>query len=84
MRKRKASSNDPILRRKFLTIKADKGEIIIRVYIYYSEARLFPKQYRISKFFGVYNHYLISNLSVYDLVITADDFRRIDREVIRL
>ena len=43
MRKRKASSNDLILRRKFLTIKTDKGEIIIRVYTAYSEARLSPK-----------------------------------------
>ena len=43
MEKRKASSNDFILRRKFLIIKADKGEIIIRVYIIYSEARLSPK-----------------------------------------
>ena len=43
MGKRKISSNDPILRRKFLTIKADKDEIIIRVYTTYFETRLFPK-----------------------------------------
>ena len=43
MGKRKASFNDFILRRKFLTIEADKGEIIIRVYTVYFEARLSPK-----------------------------------------
>ena len=43
MGKRKASFNDPILRRKFLAIKADKDEIIMRVYTTYFEARLSPK-----------------------------------------
>ena len=43
MEKRKASFNDSILRRIFLAIKADKNEIIIRVYIVYSKARPSPK-----------------------------------------
>ena len=36
-----------------------------------------------SKSSGVYNYYLISNFLNYDLVITADDFKRIDRKIIR-
>ena len=36
-----------------------------------------------SKSSGIYNYYLISNFLDYDLIIIADDFRRIDREVIR-
>ena len=36
-----------------------------------------------SKSSGIYNYYLISNLSGYDLIIIIDDFRRIDRKVIR-
>ena len=43
MGKRKVSFNDSILRRKFLAIKADKDEIIMRVYTAYSEARLSSK-----------------------------------------
>ena len=43
MGKRKIFFNDLILRRKFLIIKADKDEIIMRVYIIYFEIRLFPK-----------------------------------------
>ena len=43
MGKRKASFNDSILRRKFLITETDKGEIIIRVYTAYFEARLFSK-----------------------------------------
>ena len=84
MGKRKISFNDFILRRKFLAIKTDKDEIIIRVYTAYFEVRLSSKQYRIFKSFGIYNYCLISNFSGYDLVITADDFRRIDRKIIRL
>ena len=55
----------------------------MRVYTAYSEARPSSKQYRVSKSSGIYNHYLVLNLSGYDLVITADDFRRIDCKVIR-
>ena len=84
MKKRKTSFINFILRRKFLTIKTDKNKIIIRVYTIYSEAHLSPKQYRIFKSFGVYNHYLTSNLSDYDLMIITDDFKRIDRKIIRL
>ena len=43
MGKRKVSFNDPVLRRKFLAIEADKDKIIMRVYTVYSEARLFSK-----------------------------------------
>ena len=56
----------------------------MRVYIIYFEARLSSKQYRIFKSSDIYNYYLVSNLSGYDLIITADDFKRIDRKVIRL
>ena len=56
----------------------------MRVYTTYSEIHLFPKQYRVSKSSDIYNYYLISNLSDCVLVIIIDDFRRIDRKVIRL
>ena len=36
------------------------------------------------KSFGVYNYYLTSNLSRYNLMVIIDNFRRIDRKVIRL
>ena len=55
----------------------------MRVYITYSETYPSSKQYRVFKSSDVYNYYLISNLSSYDLIIIIDDFRRIDRKIIR-
>ena len=56
----------------------------MRVYIVYFKTYLSLEQYRISKFFDVYNYYLVSNLLNYDLIITANDFKRINRKIIRL
>ena len=56
----------------------------MRVYTAYFETRLSPKQYRMSKSSDIYNYYLVLNLLGCDLVITVNDFKRIDRKVIRL
>ena len=56
----------------------------MRVYTAYFEIRLSSKQYRVSKSSDIYNYYLISNLSGYNLMVIIDDFRRIDRKIIRL
>ena len=72
MSKKKSSNINTIKRRKFLVIRISEENIVIRLYINYSESKT-PKQFRVFKSLGICNHYLSTNRNNYDLVITESD-----------
>ena len=66
-----------------MVIRVSKKDIIMRSYTNYSESEIL-KQYRVFKSSGIYNYCFSANRSNYNLVIIESDWKRIDKEVIRL
>ena len=72
MSKRKSSDINIIERRKFLVIRVNKGDIVIRFYINYLEFKT-PKQCRVFKSSDIYNYCLSTNRNICDLVVIESD-----------
>ena len=72
MSKRKSFNINIIERRKFLIIRVNEGDIVMRFYINYFKSKIF-KQYRVFKSSGICNYCLSTNRSNYDLVIIESD-----------